>query len=226
MSSKKDQMYNWITKRDNPLGGECLHNCSYCYVKPMKVRFPKLMEKYSGEPRIEKSGFSKNLKKEDTVFICTCNDLFANNVPKDIIIEILKYYDKFDCTKLLQTKNPNRLSIFKEYISRKFIVCTTIEQDSYNNKFMGRSPDPYNRAIALYNLSLQKYVTIEPIMDFGLISMIKLIKMCSPIQVNIGADSGNNNLPEPPKEKILELITELEKFTTVKLKKNLNRLLK
>ena len=49
--------------------------------------------------------------------------------------------------------------------------------------------------------------------------------MAKPIQVNIGADSGGNNLPEPSKEKIIELIFELEKFTKVKQKKNLKRLL-
>ena len=65
-------------------------------------------------------------------------------------------------------------------------------------------------------------------MDFDLLEFVKLIKMCTPVQVNIGADSNQkrNKLPEPPKEKILELIGELEQFTTVVQKKNLRRLLK
>ena len=52
--------------------------------------------------------------------------------------------------------------------------------------------------------------------------------MCNPVQVNIGADSSpkHNNLPEPSKEKILELIAELGNFTKVVQKKNLKRLLK
>lgn len=62
-------------------------------------------------------------------------------------------------------------------------------------------------------------------MDFDLYQMVGLIKQCSPVQVNIGADSGNNNLPEPSKEKVFELINELEKFTIVHKKKNLNRIL-
>jgi len=69
-------------------------------------------------------------------------------------------------------------------------------------------------------------ITIEPIMDFDLNPFIRKIKYNSPEQVNIGGDSGNNNLPEPSKKKILELISELEKFTIVVKKKNLNRLLK
>lgn len=45
-------------------------------------------------------------------------------------------------------------------------------------------------------------------------------------QVNIGADSGGNHLPEPSAAKVLALIEELVKFTTVERKKNLARLLK
>jgi phosphoadenosine phosphosulfate reductase len=43
--------------------------------------------------------------------------------------------------------------------------------------------------------------------------------------LNIGADSGHNNLPEPPKEKVIELVNELEKFTLVLQKKNPGRIL-
>jgi hypothetical protein len=71
-----------------------------------------------------------------------------------------------------------------------------------------------------------KHVTIEPIMDFDLEPMIRLVKRCNPVQVNIGADSGNNHLPEPPAGKVLELIAALSEFTTVVQKKNLARLLK
>lgn len=38
--------------------------------------------------------------------------------------------------------------------------------------------------------------------------------------------NGNNHLPEPPKDKILSLIEELSKFTTIHRKNNLGRLLK
>ena len=65
-------------------------------------------------------------------------------------------------------------------------------------------------------------------MDFDLPEFVEMIKIYNPIQVNIGADSSHrrNMLPEPPKEKILELIEALEQFTTVVQKKNLARLLK
>jgi hypothetical protein len=67
----------------------------------------------------------------------------------------------------------------------------------------------------------EKYITVEPVMDFDLGKFTEIIKACSPRQVNIGADSGNNRLPEPPKEKILKLVKELCRFTEVKVKSNL-----
>jgi hypothetical protein len=74
-------------------------------------------------------------------------------------------------------------------------------------------------------IKLPKYVTIEPILDFDLDEMVDLIKRCEPIQVNIGADSGNHKLPEPSKEKVLQLIDVLNEFTLVKRKKNLKRII-
>jgi hypothetical protein len=69
-------------------------------------------------------------------------------------------------------------------------------------------------------------VTVEPIMDFDPHSLIRLIKQCNPVQVNIGADSGRCGLPEPSANKIRELVEALRPYTRVHLKKNLSRLYK
>lgn len=217
---KKDNMYEFITKRVNPLAGKCSHDCSYCYVKKMK-RFPILKEKYSGEPRIDESEFKKKFKDNDFVFVCTCNDLFANNVNGNIIERILDYYGKQKGTFLFQTKNPEN-SLFYSF-PENAILCTTIETNRFYKKIMGNTPKPVERS---YYFPLSGFITIEPIMDFDLKDFITLLEVTHPNQINIGADSGNNHLPEPPKEKILELISELKKFTTVHLKSNLNRLIK
>jgi len=63
-------------------------------------------------------------------------------------------------------------------------------------------------------------------MDFDMDEMVELTRDAKPNNVNIGADSKGNHLPEPPKEKILELIEELKKFTIIDQKRNLARLLK
>jgi hypothetical protein len=93
---------------------------------------------------------------------------------------------------------------------------------------MGNTPTPWERAQEMNNIhqiGFKTMVTIEPILDFDIKELYQLVKMCKPFQVNIGADSCHHNLPEPPKEKIIELISELEKFTTVYKKNNLRRLM-
>jgi hypothetical protein len=61
----------------------------------------------------------------------------------------------------------------------------------------------------------------RPVMDFDLRIFTDMIIRLEPEQAHIEADSGRNNLPEPPKEQILELIAEREKFIKVAQKKNL-----
>lgn len=55
--------------------------------------------------------------------------------------------------------------------------------------------------------------------------MLYFIETCLPEQVNIGADTGKNGLPEPSKEKLTSLIEGIQKFTTIHNKSNLKRLL-
>lgn len=92
---------------------------------------------------------------------------------------------------------------------------------------MGFAPLPSERAESMYKITgYEKQVTIEPLLDFDLNELVTLIKICKPHKVNIGADSKNNHLPEPSKEKILALIYELKKFTVIDQKRNLDRLLR
>jgi hypothetical protein len=69
-------------------------------------------------------------------------------------------------------------------------------------------------------------ITVEPIMNFDLKDMVYNILCCNPFQVNIGADSGGNHLPEPMGKEIKNLIRALERYTKVFLKPNLERLMK
>ena len=68
-------------------------------------------------------------------------------------------------------------------------------------------------------------VSIEPIMDFDISTMIWWIKEIKPIFVSIGADSKSNKLTEPTPDKIKKLIANLSNFTKVICKNNLRRLL-
>jgi len=56
--------------------------------------------------------------------------------------------------------------------------------------------------------------------------MAELLKQCNAKQINIGADSGGNKLPEPSKEKVLQLIDAIKSFSTIEKKRNISRLLR
>jgi DNA repair photolyase len=172
-----------------------------------------------------------NLGSFNTIFVGSSNDLFAESIPDDWILKTLNICQKYSENEyLFQTKNPKRILDFTGYdIIKKSVVCTTLETDCYYTAYMGKSPRPIDRANAIQQLSkigINTSVTIEPIMFFRLEEFVEMIRLCNPIQVNIGADTGKNNLPEPPKGKVLELIAALEEFTTVRQKTNLSRILK
>jgi hypothetical protein len=114
------------------------------------------------------------------------------------------------------------------FLPKKSVVCTTIETNQWIGDVMCNCLSPANRAIEMQRISelgIKTYVTIEPIMKFNLDGLVELIAQCNPEQVNIGADSGGNNLPEPTAKEIQALIIELSRFTKVHKKSNLKRLM-
>ena len=152
--------------------------------------------------------------------------MFAEDIPDAWIFDTLDHCLKYQNKYLFQSKAP--MNMWKHLPNYKnIVVCTTIETNRYYPEIMRDSPSIEDRVWGMSNLRIMgfsRYVTIEPILDFDLEHMVELIKRCDPEQVNIGADSGNNNLPEPPYEKVLELINQLNKSTVVSRKKNLERL--
>jgi hypothetical protein len=179
--------------------------------------------------RFDESELKTDLGSSNFIFVGSSCDMFADNIPEEWIINTISYCEGFNNNYLFQSKNPSRMSyyILRACFPYNSVVCTTIESNKFYPDIMGVTPTPYYRAMYMSRISkiYPTYVTIEPIMDFDLKELVELIKICHPVQVNIGADSGNNHLPEPPKEKILELIDELKKFTVIDQKRNLNRIL-
>jgi DNA repair photolyase len=220
-------MYDFITHTWNPIKGRCSHDCSYCYMKAMYKRFNK--EAWS--LHFDVNELKTNLCCGNFIFIGSSTDMWAQAVPDNWIEAVLKATQFNAGNKyLFQSKNPARfLSFLNGLSTENHIFCTTLESSRNYPECMGSSPAIMERVNAMTELPKMGFstmITIEPVMDFDSPYFVESIKRCNPIQVNIGADSGNNRLPEPPKEKVLKLIAELEKFTKVGLKKNLGRLLK
>ena len=220
LNISKGNMYEFITHTCNTIKRERFHDCSYCYMK----RCGKL-----NKVRFDSKELKTDLGTGNFIFVGSSCDMFAENIPDEWIKKTLKHMEKFDSKYLLQTKNPTRVLDFIDacVITDKCVICTTIESNKDLLDIKRNSPDVFKRAMAMNELSqiIDTYVTIEPIMDFDMDIMVQLIRDCNAKQINIGADSGRNNLPEPTKEKVLQLVSELQKFTIIHNKSNLRRLL-
>ncbi len=222
LNKAKGNMYQgWITHTWNTVKGACPHDCSYCSIKRIARRFNQEQK----HPRFVESELNTNPGSGNYIFVGSSNDLFAVGHNDEWVRKTLSYCAKHSDNKyLFQTKNPENLIIYKDLIPDNSTICTTLESNRHYPEIMRNSPPPFKRALFMSGLYFRKMVTIEPIMDFGLGAFVEMIRGVNPIQVNIGADSGNNGLPEPSWDKVEALIDRLEEFTTVKRKPNLKRL--
>lgn len=219
LRESKGDMYSWITHTWNPVKGECSHGCTYCYMKRWGKQKPV---------RFDEKELNTDLGSGNFIFVGSSCDLFAEDIPYGWIKRTLDHCRSFGNTYLFQTKNVIRLWDFHPFLPERSKVCTTIETNRHYPDIMGKSPKSGDRSgyLARFQGIRDCYITVEPIMDFDIDPLLYFLSFPKPVQVNIGADSGNNHLPEPSKEKLLELIEELKKFTVIDQKRNLQRLLK
>ena len=207
-------MYNWCTHTFNVIKGECPHQCSYCYCKQWGKQSPL---------HFDDAELKTDLGQGNFIFVGSSCDMWAATISKDWIGKILEHCKNYQNEYLFQSKNPVEFNYHILPISS--IVGTTIES---NRPYPGisKAPDCTMRMAALCGLSFPKMVSIEPIMDFDLDTMINWMREISPEFVSIGADSKGHKLPEPPPDKTQALIDELRKITEVRIKDNLSRILK
>ncbi len=220
LNPSKGNMYDFVTHTGNAIKGKCPHGCTYCFVKRWKNQ---------RDVRLDELELKGDIGSGKFIFIGSSCDMFAHTIPDEWIYKVLDYCSQFDNKYLFQTKDPKRLIGWISYLPVNSVLCTTIETNRFYSDIMCDCPSPENRAYTMNELShegFDTYVTIEPILDFDVDELFELITICRPEQVNIGADSGGNKMPEPSVEKIMMLIEMLKGFTTIHRKNNLNRLLK
>jgi len=219
LNVSKGNMYAFVTHTWNTVKGRCPHDCSYCYMK----RWGKQKDLHFDEKELK-----TNLGTGNFIFVGSSCDMFAEEIDPVWIIKTLKRCFGFKNKYLFQSKNPHSIDKrYSSFLPENSTVGTTIETNRIYPQ-MGQTLTPGNRAATMNELrkEFETMVTIEPIMNFDTDLFLRMISMCQPKWVNIGADSGGHKLPEPPAGKVRELIAELSKFTEVKIKKNLNRILR
>ncbi len=212
-------MYSFVTHTWNPIKGQCMHQCPYCYMR----RFPL------NPVHIHKGELMTKLGTGNTIFVCSGTDMFAPDVPSCWITAVLKKcHTSFGNTFLFQSKDPARMLAYADTLPPGSIVGTTIESDTWFPEYMGFAPDIRSRAIAMKifrEKGFRTMITIEPIMSFGLKGLVSMMQDIKPEWINIGADSKHSGLPEPTYSEIKSLIRSLE-LAGIKVieKSNLKRL--
>ena len=220
LNRQKGNMYPWVTHTWNPIKGRCPHECAYCYMKRYWDRLK--------EPHLDEKSLKDNLGEGNIIFVGSSIDMWADEIPDEWILRVLQHCLKYPNTYLFQSKNPRRflhfISEYEDFIPRNVIWGTTIETNR-DLQSISKAPSPYQRYSMMIWIKRKTMISIEPIMDFDLNTMVEWIYSIRPLFVSIGADSKGNNLPEPPSYKIKALIDKLEKITEVRIKKNLGRLI-
>lgn len=216
----------------SPVAGYCEHECIYCYMNTLKKLFPGVRQKYTGDPRLDERMMTNRwaFKKGTKVgFLQDCGDLCANNVPTEMIKDVLNHARTFPLQYLLLTKNPNRYFEIMETIKRfrknlRPILGATIETNSfeYQGREISKAPDPLERMNALARLNYdRKMVSIEPVMKFDLKVFPVWIQKMNLSYFAIGADSGNHRLNAPTNNELNEFLWQTVGITEVRVKKNL-----
>ena len=213
LNESKGNMYEFITHTWNTVKGECPHGCTYCYMHRWGKQKPV---------RFDEKELKTDLGRNNFIFVGSSCDMFADDIPDVWITETLRHCAKFDNKYLFQTKNPANI---RRILVPDSNVCVTLETNRYYPEIMKDCPPPIDRVREMQLIRHPLYITIEPVIDFDVNVLLQMIKCCEPMQVNIGADSGGNNLPEPSKEKLMDLIVGLKEFTTIHRKTNLKRIL-
>jgi len=220
---EKSRMFTRVTKTWNPVRG-CRHACYMpkgCFAYQLATGRLKNSPRYKHgfEPRLWPDEFDKTFGRNHMIFVCDMADLFGDWVPAEWIEETLYiagavgYKNEF----LFLTKNPKRYSGFIGLVPENATLGVTIETNR-NIRSMGltKAPEPIERYDWMKVLPWpKKFVAVEPIMDFDLEILVKMIKDIEPKAVAVGYDNWNCGLPEPELSKTMKLIEELEKFTEV-----------
>lgn len=209
-------MFDNITKTWNPVVG-CLHNCTYCWARRLAETKLKDVERYRDgfKPKLVEKELSKRFYRQ-YVFVSDMGDLFGEWVPEEWITRVIDAIKESPSSNFLfLTKNPGKYLKYVKLYPENLVLGATIETN--RNYPVSEAPTPAERYKAIMELPYtNKLVSIEPIMDFDLETLVQWIRDIKPRQVHVGYDNYSKHLPEPSLSKTKQLMDQLSKFTRVK----------
>lgn len=226
-------MYEWVDYVHSYLRGACPYACPYCYVQAIAKRFNN--QAMTGPLRFDEKqlevDYGNEKYKGKTIFIEHTHDLFIPTMPsRTIDAVLLKCKQAYKTRFVFQTRNVQRVyPEFTGLMNPGTMIGTTIESTNDMNANLQPSQSEkafWLEAIKKAHPEFKTFVTIEPILDFDVTTMIIILKFAKPDFVNIGADSKGTGLKEPSKEKVLALIDGIKGLgIEIRTKRNLERLI-
>lgn len=201
--------------------------CTYCYARNLINTRLKDTPKYKDhgfKPTIHMKEVGKKFKSNEFVFCSSLGDIsFATQIVFDHFYTVFK--DNPQTKFLLCTKNP---AIYTELSDLPNLYFGTTLETNRDTLQFSKAPMPITRYGVMSSLKVQnKFVSIEPIMDFDLDIFTRWILDIYPKIVEVGADNYGYGLPEPSSDKIKMLIKSMEQSgIEVICKDGLHRLLK
>jgi hypothetical protein len=201
---RHDRMFSFVNGYKEVIQG-CDFNCSYCWARA-KEKDPRLTT-----PTFHPHSLRIPPKPNTVVFLNSRSDTFCKGVKREWVKQIWDYTNKYpDTIFLSMTKNPFEYLCWREHISDNVILGATIETNRDTTKF-SRAPVPLERFIDMNAINWpNKFISVEPVMDFDPQTFTRWILEIKPRWVAIGYDNYHNHLPEPHRYNVESLIMELE----------------
>ncbi len=196
----------------------CNFNCSYCWAR--KLAEGRLKKSYPNGfiPTTHPERFNKHFKPSDFVFVISMGDIaFAPSVVEDYIVTVANRYPETNF--LLCSKEPD---IFRKvkFHQLNIYLGTTLETNRDTTSF-NRAPTTRERYYNLRFLSHKhKFLSLEPLMDFDLLTFVRWITNIKPEIIEVGADNYRNNLPEPNSDKVNDLLVYLKQICPTVIEKD------
>jgi len=204
----------------------CRFECTYCSVRTLVTTRLKHIPRYKEgmKPQMVSELLAWRFRKGQFVFVGYMGDIAWQ--PKENIELVLEVIANFPHTNFLFcSKDPSIYASWGFEYPDNLYLGTTIETD--RNHGLSKAPAPLERYRAMRDLQhAHKFVSIEPIMDFHLGTVVSWMNKIRPDIIEVGPDNYDNNLREPPPWKVKALLENLRgSCQTLVEKPSLERLL-
>ena len=175
----------------------CDYDCAYCNARKAALTRLKNSPRYRDgfRPHLVESELAKRFRPGDFVFCGYMGDIsFA---PRAVIADILEIIQgQPDVKFLFCSKNPACYALWGLEYPDNLYLGATIETD--RDYGLTQAPPPEERFMAMEVLRHKhKFISIEPLMDFHLRTMLDWMRSIGPEIIEVGPDNYHNCLPEP-----------------------------